>query len=75
MQGDIKADVFKVGHHGQANSLTPEILQAVSPQYAVICASSDRRYESAAPSVLEQLYKSGIPVYYSDCPTVAPICG
>lgn len=71
-RGDIKADVFKVGHHGQANSLTPEILQAVSPQYAVICASSDRRYESAAPSVLEQLYKSGIPVYYSDCPTVAP---
>lgn len=69
---DIKADVFKIGHHGQTNSLTPEILHAVSPQFAAICVSSDRRYHSAAPQILQMLHEAKLPVYYSDCPKVPP---
>ena len=69
---EIKADVFKIGHHGQTNSLTPEILHAVSPQFAAICVSSDRRYNSAAPQILKMLHDAKIPVYYSDCPDVPP---
>lgn len=70
--GDIKSDVFKIGHHGQANSLTPEILRSVSPQFAAICVSSDRRYHSADPQILQMLNETKLPVYYSDCPDVPP---
>lgn len=68
----IRADVFKVGHHGQENSLSREVLQAVSPKAAVICVSSDRRYESGSPVVLQMLAEAGVRTYYSDCPAVPP---
>ncbi len=68
----IRADVFKVGHHGQKNSLSREVLQAVSPEAAVICVSSDRRYESGSPVVLQMLAEAGVRTYYSDCPVVPP---
>ena len=68
----IRADVFKVGHHGQENSLNREVLQAVSPEAAVICVSSDRRYESGSPVVLQMLAEAGVRTYYSDCPVVPP---
>lgn len=68
----IRADVFKVGHHGQENSLSREVLQAVSPEAAVICVSSDRRYESGSPVVLQMLAEAGVRTYYSDCPVVSP---
>ena len=69
---DIHADVFKLGHHGQENSINQEILEAVAPHYAAICVSSDRRYESGAPKILKMLAEAKIPTYYSDCPQVAP---
>ena len=69
---DLKADVFKVGHHGQENSLSREILRAVSPGAAVICVSSDRRYESGSPVILQMLAEAGVRTYYSDCPDVPP---
>ncbi len=68
----IRADVFKIGHHGQENSLSREVLQAVSPKAAVICVSSDRRYESGSPVVLQMLAEAGVRTYYSDCPAVPP---
>ena len=68
----IRADVFKVGHHGQENSLSREVLQTVSPKAAVICVSSDRRYESGSPVVLQMLAEAGVRTYYSDCPAVPP---
>lgn len=68
----IRADVFKVGHHGQENSLSREVLQAVSPEVAVICVSSDRRYESGSPVILQMLAEAGVMTYYSDCPVVPP---
>lgn len=68
----IRADVFKVGHHGQENSLSWEVLRAVSPKAAVICVSSDRRYESGSPVVLQMLAEAGVRTYYSDCPAVPP---
>lgn len=69
---DWKADVFKVGHHGQANGLTSDILKKIEPQHAVICASSDRRYQSAAPEVLKILKEQQVESWFSDCPDVSP---
>ena len=69
---ELHAEVFKVGHHGQANALEPKLLHAVAPRYAIISASSDRRYESAAPKVLEMLHDFGTEMYFTDVPEVPP---
>lgn len=69
---EIKADIFKVGHHGQKNGLNKKLLYAVSPRYTVICASSDRRYNSAAAELLEMTAAFGSKLVFSDCPEAAP---
>lgn len=69
---DIRADVFKLGHHGQENSIDYEILEAVAPHYAAICVSSDRRYGSGSPKILQMLAEARIPTYYSDCLQMEP---
>lgn len=69
---EISADVFKLGHHGQKNSIDNDILEAIDPCYAVLCVSSDRRYDSGAPEILHMLAKEGIPAYYSDCLVMPP---
>lgn len=68
----MKAEVFKVGHHGQENSMDEKLLEAITPSYAMICASSDRRYDSAAPQVLKMLYQAGAELCFTDTPNVPP---
>lgn len=71
-KGELKAEVFKVGHHGQENSMDEKLLKAIAPRYAMICASSDRRYDSAAPQVLKMLHQAGTELYFTDVPNVPP---
>jgi len=56
----LKADVFKLGHHGQQDSITPAILKGVDPCAAVICASNDLRYNSTNSETLQMLTEYGI---------------
>lgn len=70
---ELRAEIFKVGHHGQRDGVSPELLQAVCPEAVVCCASSDRRYESAHPQCLEAVAQAGGEMYFSDCPQTA--CG
>ena len=65
----LGAHLFKMGHHGQKDSITPELLKAIHPQGAVCCASSDSRYNSAHPDVIALFEQRGTEVYFSDCPT------
>ncbi|MDR1800358.1 MAG: MBL fold metallo-hydrolase [Lachnospiraceae bacterium] len=51
----LKADVLKLGHHGQKDSVTMEILNKIDPKIAVICADSKRRYNSAHPDTIKLL--------------------
>lgn len=64
----LRADVFKVGHHGQKDGADPALIDAVRPRLTVCCASSDRRYESAAPALLDALRRRGSKLLFSDCP-------
>ena len=67
----LRADLFKVGHHGQRDGVSPALLEAVRPGMAVCCASSDRRYDSAHPDTLAMIAAAGAELYFSDCPPVA----
>lgn len=66
----LAADIFKVGHHGQIDGADAALLQSVRPKFAVCCASSDRRYNSAHPETMRLLKDSGAALYFSDCPAV-----
>ena len=65
---DLRAHVFKVGHHGQRDGADAALIQAVRPKAAVCCASSDRRYQSAHPELLRLFLDSGADLWFSDCP-------
>lgn len=64
----LRADFFKVGHHGQIDGADEALLDTVQPKAVVCCASSDRRYNSAHPELLETIRKKGAALYFSDCP-------
>jgi len=71
--GKLQAQAVKLAHHGQVDSVTESFINAISPSVVVTCASSDRRYQSADPSVYAQIencmLQKGIkPVFlFSDC--------
>jgi competence protein ComEC len=61
-----RADLLKVGHHGSATSTTPEILQAVQPNFAVISLGYRDCFGFPKPSVLERLQAGHVHVYRTD---------
>lgn len=67
---ELRADLFKVGHHGQLDGADEALLDAVQPEAVVCCASSDRRYNSAHPDILRMITQRGGRLYFSDCPAV-----
>lgn len=62
-QYDLKSDVLKVGHHGSSDATSVELLNAVSPRYAVVSAAAtdSRGYPSA--EVVERIKASGITLF------------
>lgn len=70
--GSDSLDVYKAGHHGQKNSVDDALMEALTIKNAVICASSDRRYDSAHPDTLKRLAKNGAALFFTDCPDVPP---
>lgn len=68
--GELQANLFKLGHHGQRDSIDKALLERIRPQVAICCASSDRRYESAHPDAIRLLEQEGCQVFFSDCPTL-----
>lgn len=66
----LRADLFKVGHHGQKDGADAALADAVRPSLTVCCASSDRRYNSADPALMDLLRSRGSKLLFSDCPSV-----
>lgn len=67
---DLRADLFKVGHHGQKDGIDRPLADIIRPAAVVCCASSDRRYNSAHPDTMRLLADRGTKLYFSDCPPV-----
>jgi competence protein ComEC len=53
----LRADVFKVPHHGSRTSSSEALLQAVKPQLAVISAGAWNPFGHPHPEVLERLQR------------------
>lgn len=62
----VKADVYKIGHHGSKTSTTDDMLAAVNPACAVISAGEDNRYGHPHAEVLNKLRMNGIRTFRTD---------
>lgn len=66
LQGDIKSEILKVGHHGSYTSSTLGFLTRVKPEIAVISVGADNDYGHPAPTTLSRLKSSGAAIYRTD---------
>ena len=58
-----RADVLKVGNHGNGDATSEQLVEAVSPQLAVISTNTAEKSDSPSPRVLQLFSRRGIPVY------------
>ncbi|MCD7806059.1 MAG: MBL fold metallo-hydrolase [Lachnospiraceae bacterium] len=63
---DLRATVYKVGHHGSYTSSTELFLSAVKPQYAVISCGVDNDYGHPHEQALGRLWQAGAEVLRTD---------
>lgn len=58
----LKADVLKVGNHGNKDATSEQFAQAVSPEYAIITTDTDTDTDSAHDRVKKALFMADIMV-------------
>lgn len=63
---ELKADVYKVSHHGSDTSSTNDLLKIMQPQYAIISAGKDNQFDHPNQAVLNRLANCSIITYRTD---------
>ena len=63
---NLDSDVLKVGHHGSWNATDKNVLNAVSPDMAVISCGEGNSYGHPHKEVIELLERYDIPCYRTD---------
>jgi len=66
LQGDISAQVLKVGHHGSSTSSSPSFLSRVHPQAAIISVGAGNTYGHPTQATLAKLQAAGSTIYRTD---------
>lgn len=59
-------DVYKAGHHGSKSSSSEELLNAVTPEYAVISCGEGNKYGHPHAQTLNNFRMMGIQVFRTD---------
>lgn len=66
-----KVDVLVAGHHGAANAVSPQLLEAVSPEIVCVSVGANNVYGHPARETLRRLEEYGCAVYRTDlCGTI-----
>lgn len=63
---NLRSTILKVGHHGSRTSTTSSILNAVSPEVAVIMAGKGNTYGHPHDDTLAKLDNAGVKIYRTD---------
>lgn len=67
MEGENpKANLLKIGHHGSLTSSSPEFLQAVAPQFAVVSAGYYNAFHHPRPEVMQRFADRHVQTYRTD---------
>ena len=61
---NFKSKILKIGHHGYMDATSPEFLEAVSPEVAIISAS--RKEKAPSDVTLDTLKKKNIKIFRTD---------
>ena len=64
IEGDIKCDVLKVGHHGSSTSSGEYLLGKAKPEIAVISCGEDNSYGHPHKEALDRLERGGVKSIY-----------
>ena len=60
------ATLLKIGHHGSLTSSSPEFLQSVAPQFAVVSAGYYNSFHHPRPEVMRRFADRHVPTYRTD---------
>ena len=60
------ANLLKIGHHGSLTSSTPEFLEAVNPQFAVVSAGYYNSFRHPRPEVMRRFAERQVRTYRTD---------
>lgn len=60
---DIRADLYKVSHHGSSTASSKEFIEAMDPKYAVISCAKENEYGHPHKETLQLFRDKGIKVY------------
>ena len=63
---ELDIDILKVGHHGSKTSTSPEFLDAITPEEAIISVGAKNGDGHPSPSVIEELEKRNIKIRRTD---------
>jgi competence protein ComEC len=64
--GDLTADVLKIGHHGSSSASSEDFLTAVKPTTAIISCGLDNDFGHPHLSVIRRLERLGIDILRTD---------
>lgn len=67
----LKADILKLGHHGENDASSDAFLRKVEPQYALITGNETENPDSVDPVVADRLKTHGIMPFYSEADGLA----
>lgn len=63
---DISADILKLGHHGSNTSTGIRLLEAISPDIAIVSCGYNNLYNHPSDKTVDRLISSGIKYYRTD---------
>lgn len=63
---NLDCDVLSVGHHGSASSTGWDLLEATTPDYAVISCGAENQYGHPSEEMMSRLSDMSIPVFRTD---------
>ncbi len=63
---DPKANLLKIAHHGSLTSSSPEFLEAVGPQFAVVSAGYYNSFRHPRPEVMQRFADRHVRTYRTD---------
>ena len=63
---DCRADVLKLGHHGEKDATSKALLEAVMPVYGIITGNEEENPDSVNKKIAKRLKKYGVKAYYSE---------
>ena len=64
---DLRAQVLKLGHHGEDDASTPAFLDRVQPRLGLIAGNEEENPESLDPIIAKRLASRKIDTLYSEC--------